>query len=190
MSSSLRNFLPFRSDTWKIILHIVEIESHSCFLQNSQDDLLRRMGEKSNLLVSLSTKKCGVHFCLLGQFQNLMQLLLSFLKKFLSSWEIVVEWIWYRCVHVWKIFLAACKKSITITMYLMSEILIAWFIPHLIVKSSASVIVMFTVWWIVLMISLLCEWICDIEVAILFLMLKNSVKFSLYIVNTLIIILI
>ena len=121
MLSSLRNFLPFRSDAWKIILHIVEIESHSHFLQKFQDDLLGRMEEKSNLLVSLFTKKCGVYFCLLGQFQNLMQLLLSFLKKSLSSWKIAVEWIWYRCVYVSKIFLAACKESVTMTMYLMLD---------------------------------------------------------------------
>ena len=77
------------------------------------------MGEKLNLLVSLSTKKCGSHFCLVEQSPNSMWLLLSFLKKSLSSWEIAAEWIWYECIDKLKIFLTLYKKSVTITMHLM-----------------------------------------------------------------------
>jgi len=171
LSSSLRKFLSFRSDTWEFILHIMEIELHSHFLQKSQDDLLGRMGEKLNFLVSLSTKKCGVNFCLLGQSQKSMWLLLSFLKKSLSSQEIAVEWIWYEYIDESKIFLATCKESVTTTMCLMLGILLAWLILHLIAKSSASVEVMLTAWWIVLMIGLLYEWMCDMEIMTLFLML-------------------
>ena len=73
-SRNSRKFFPFRSDAWKVIFHIVEIGSHSCFLQKSHDDLLGRMGENSNLPVSLSTEECSGHFCLLGQSEKLMWL--------------------------------------------------------------------------------------------------------------------
>ena len=46
-----------------------------------------------------------------------------------------------------------------------------WLIPYWIVNNSASVVVILTALWIVLITGLLCKWICDIEVAIWFLML-------------------
>ena len=48
---------------------------------------------------------------------------------------------------------------------------VAWLIPHLMVNSSASVLVILIAWWIVLMSSL--SWVCMwvIDVATLFLML-------------------
>ena len=103
-----------------------------------------------------------------------MWLLLSFLKKSLSSWEIATEWIWYGCIDELKIFLTPYKKSVTMTIHLMLGIPTAWLILHLIAKSLASIVVIFTIWWIVLMISLLCKWICNIEIATLFLMLASE----------------
>ena len=157
MSSNSRKFLPFRSDVWKVILYYTIIELQSRFLQKSQDNLHRKIGEKLKILVLLSTKKCSSHFCLLRQSQNLMQLLLSFLKKFLSSQEIAAEWIWYGCIDESKILLAAYKESMTILICLILGILMAWLIPYLIAKSSVSVVVMFTAWWIILITSLLYE---------------------------------
>jgi len=133
--SNSRKFLSFISNAWKVIFYCAITESQSCFLQKSQDNLYGKIGEKLKLLVSLSTKKCNSHFCLLGQFQNLMQLLLSSLKKSLSSWEIAVEWIWYRCIDKSKILLAVYKKSMMTTMHLMLGIPMAWLIPYLIAKS-------------------------------------------------------
>ena len=144
--SSLRKFFPFRSNAWKFILYIIEIKLYLYFLQKSQDDLLGRMGEKLNFLVFLFTKKCGVHFYLLEQFQKSIWLLLSFLKKSLSFQEIAVEWIWYRYIDESKIFLATCKKSVMITICLMLGMLLAWLIPYLIAKSSALVEVILTTW--------------------------------------------
>ena len=71
-SRSSRKFLPFRSDTWKDIFHCEIIESQLHFLQKSQDNLHGKIGDKSKLLVSLSTKECGSQFWLLGQSQNSM----------------------------------------------------------------------------------------------------------------------
>ena len=60
-------------------------------------------------------------------------------------------------------------------MCLMLGILLAWLILHLIAKSSASVEVILTVWWIVLMIGLLYEWMYDMEITTLFLMLAFKI---------------
>ena len=51
----------------------------------------------------------------------------------------------------------------------------AWLIPHLIAKSSASVLVTKEAWWTVLIIGWLNEWICNMEVAISFLILASVI---------------
>ena len=43
-----------------------------CFLHKSQDDLYGKIGEKSKLLVFLSTNECGGQFWLLEQSQKSM----------------------------------------------------------------------------------------------------------------------
>jgi len=53
----------------------------------------------------------------------------------------------------------------------MLVILTAWLIPHQIANSSVSVVVILTALWIILIMDLLCEWICDIDMATWFLML-------------------
>ena len=93
LSSNFRKNFPLRSATWKDIFHCKRTELHSCFLQKSQDDLHGKIGIELNLLESLSTKAYSGHFCLLGQFQNSMQLLMSSKKKSLILWEIAVKWI-------------------------------------------------------------------------------------------------
>ena len=115
---SSRKFLPFRFDTWKDIFHCEIIESQSYFLQKSQDYLYGKIGDKLKLLVSLFTKECSSQFWLLGQSQNLMWLLLSFLKNSLSSQEIAAEWTWYGYNDDSKILLAVCKESMMMTIYL------------------------------------------------------------------------
>ena len=49
----------------------------------------------------------------------------------------------------------------------------AWLIPHLMAKSSASVLVMWTAWWMVLVMGLLWVCICNIDIAMSFLMLAS-----------------
>ena len=59
-------------------------------------------------------------------------------------------------------------------MHLILGILMAWFILHLIANNSASVVVILIARWIVLTIGLLYKWMCNIEVAMLFLMLASE----------------
>ena len=63
-----RKFLSLESDTWKIIFHWDRIESHSDFLQKSQEDLHGNIRIETMFLVSLSTIWWRAHCCLLGQF--------------------------------------------------------------------------------------------------------------------------
>ena len=102
-----------------------------------------------------------------------MWLLLSLLKKSLNLRETAAEWIWNGCNEESKIFIAACKES---AIWLVLGILMAWLIPHLFVKSLASVVVTLTTWWTILVTGLLCEWMCAIEVATLFLILVRVIR--------------
>ena len=49
----------------------------------------------------------------------------------------------------------------------------AWLIPHLMEKSLASVVVILTIWWMVLMTCLFWMWMWAIDVAMWFLMLAS-----------------
>ena len=50
-----RNFLPLKSDAWKVIFYCERIESHSDFLQKSQEDLHGNDRIDTKFLVSLLT---------------------------------------------------------------------------------------------------------------------------------------
>ena len=52
--------------------------------------------------------------------------------------------------------------------------LITWLMPQWIANSLALVEVILTTWWIILMISLLYKWICDIDIATWFLILVSE----------------
>ena len=69
------------------------------------------------------------------------------------------------------IFLAACIELVITTIFEISEDEVAWFIPHLIAKSLASIILKFTMWWSILTIGLSWIWTWVMEVATLFLIL-------------------
>ena len=64
--------------------------SYSFFLLKSQDDLQGKIRVKLNFFVSLSTAAWRPQLQL-GQFQNSMELLLLYLKNFLSLQEIAAE---------------------------------------------------------------------------------------------------
>jgi len=102
-----------------------------------------------------------------------MRLLLSFLKNYLSSWEIDVEYIWYGYDDESKILLAVWIQSVMMKIQLILGRWIAWLIPHLITKSSTLVDVILTVWCIVLMTRLLWIWMCDINITTWFLILVS-----------------
>ena len=150
------------------------VREQNCISSFYRSHLHGKIGMESKLLESLSTKACSGHFCLLGQSQNLMQLLASFKKKSLSSWEIAVEWIWYGCNKKSKIFLAAWRESVMMTIWLTLVIPTAWLISHQMANNSASVVVTLTALWIVLMTGLSYEWMCKIDVAMWFLILVSD----------------
>ena len=54
----------------------------------------------------------------------------------------------------------------------------AWFIPHLIANNSTSVVVTKDTWWTVLVSSWFAEWVCEIDVAMLFLMLASVITMA------------
>ena len=83
------------------------------------------------------------------------------------------EWIWYGWESQSKILLAVWMESVTITILETLSIEHAWLRPHLIAKSSASVLVTKEAWWTVLTIGRLNECICEIDVAMSFLMLVS-----------------
>jgi len=77
-----------------------------------------------------------------------------------------------------KIFLAAWMELVTMIILEISSQFEAWFIPHLIVKSSASLLVTKTVWWRVLINGLLNVCICKMDVAMLFLILASIIMMA------------
>ena len=91
LSKRSRKLLPLKSDAWKDIFHCDRIESHSDFLQKSQEDLYGKDGIDTKFLVSLPTIWWSVHCCLLGQSQNSIWFIESLEKNSLSSAEIAVK---------------------------------------------------------------------------------------------------
>ena len=73
-----------------------------------------------------------------------------------------------------KIFLATWMESVTTIILAILLKFVAWLMLHLIANSSASVLVMRTVWWIVFVRGLLYICMYTIDVAILFLMLTSE----------------
>ena len=112
LSNRSRKLLPFGSDTWKVILHCKRIDSHSDFLQKSQEDLHGKDGIETMFLVSLSTIWWSAHCCLLRQSQNLIWFIESLEKNSLSSEEITTEWIWHGWVVKSNIFLVIWRESV------------------------------------------------------------------------------
>ena len=75
-------------------------------------------------------------------------------KNFLSSVEITAAY--NRCDEESKILLVVWIESVIMMIFEIPDIMVAWLIPYLMANNSASVDVMFTMWWIVLMMDLLC----------------------------------
>ena len=153
-SCKSKKCLSLESKAWNVIFQILSISSHLLFLLNSYKDLHGNMGTKSKFFISLLTISCKNYLFRLKHFQSLMELWWSLLKKSLSFWKIAEVWTWYEWIEESKILLAICIKSVIITMQFMLSNWIAWFMLHLIVKSSVSLEVILIVWWRVLMMDL------------------------------------
>ena len=134
------------------------MSSLSHFLLKSHEFLYGRRGIRLNILVSLSTSLWRRHLRRLGHSQNSMELLMWWLKKLRRSDRIAADWTRKGWTEGLKILLTAWIESV---MTMILEILlmcIAWLIPHLMVNSSASVLVILIAWWIVLISGL--SWVC------------------------------
>jgi len=164
-STRSRNCLSFISDAQNIIFHFLMRSSHSFFLFKSQESLLRSIGISMKDLVSI----------LLYWLGHLVWFSWCWEKNVQRSFRIDTEYLWKGWVDNSKILFAAWIESVTTMILEISLLLVAWLMPHLIVKSSASVLVTFRVWWRVFVIGLSRMWICEIEVATLFLMLASVI---------------
>ena len=87
------------------------------------------------------------HLMLSGQFQKAITLFKFFLKKHQRSLDIVIEWSWYRWTDESKVHLVTRITSVITMIWAMSYNCTAWFIPHLMAKSLASIDIMFMAWW-------------------------------------------
>ena len=77
-STRSRNWLPFRSNVWNIIFHLLARSLHSSFLLKFQESLLGYVGVSLKNLVSESTALWRYYLERLGHSQNSM---------WLSGWQ-------------------------------------------------------------------------------------------------------
>ena len=100
------------------------------------------------------------------------------LKNFYNSFRMAAVWIWRGWTSLSKIFLAAWMELVTMMILETLFMEQAWFMLHLIANNSASVVVMKDAWWTVLISGWFAEWICEIDVAMLFLMLASVITIA------------
>ena len=179
LSTSSRKFLPFISDAWKVIFHLLARSSHLLFLLKSHDDLLGKSGVGLKDFVSTSTALWRDYLHRLGHSQNLIEFSWCWVKNARSSVRIAAECFWEGWEVRSNIFLVVCIESVTMMIFEISSWMVAWLILHLMVNSSASVLVMFTAWWRVLTTGLLWTWMWEMDVATLFLMLASVITSAL-----------
>ena len=129
------------------------------------------MGMGLNNFKSLSADLWSLHLSWLGHSQNSIWFPWQVVKNYPSSLRMADMWIWYGWNLVSNIFLAAWMELVMTMILEMFSLLQAWLIPHLIAKSSASVLVTKAAWWTVLTKGWSCMWICETEVVMSFLML-------------------
>ena len=138
------------------------------------------MGVGLNDFESLSTDLWRFHLSQLEHSQNSMWLSWHLMKNCLSLLRMTDVWIWYGWDLVSNIFLATWMESVMTMTLEMFSLLQAWLMLHLIAKSSASVLVTKAAWWTVLTKGWSHMWICEIEVAISFLMLTSETTIAVW----------
>ena len=121
--------------------------------------------------------ECQLHQ--LGHSQNSIEFTWWREKNTWSLFRMIAECFWNRWNNKSNIFLAVWIKSVTMIIFEILFRLVAWLIPHLMANNSASVLMIFRAWWRVLVIGLLCIWICTMKVATLFLMLASMMMRAL-----------
>ena len=158
LSRSSRKWFLFSSDTWKIIFYKERILLHLFFLLKSHNDLQGYWGHGWNCLVSSLTISWRGHLQWLGHSQNSIELLWFLEKNILNSAKIATTCIWKGCDEESKIFPTVWIESIRTMIFEIPGKAVAWLILHLIVNSLASIVIMLTAWWIILMTGLLWTW--------------------------------
>ena len=171
--SKSRNCFPLRSEAWNVIFQMFRMSSFLLFLLKSHDVLQEKSGVGLKAFDSLLTALWRDQLRWLGHFQNSMKLFQYHRKNFQSSISMATEWTWKRCEEGSKIFLATWIKSVIMMILEMPSQFEAWLILHLMAKSSISVLVTWTAWWMVFVMGLLWVYVCDIDVAISFLILVS-----------------
>ena len=146
---------------------------HLLFLLKSQDVLQGKSREGLKAFDSLLTILWKDQLRQLGHFKNSIELSQCCKRNFQSSASMATEWTWKGCKEGSKIFLAIWIESVMIMILEMPSQFEAWLILYLMAKSSTLVLVMWTAWWTVLAIGLLYVCICNIDIAVLFLILAS-----------------
>ena len=86
----------FKSEAWNIIFQVDRISLYLLFLLKSQDNLHEYKDRGLNNLVFSLTTLCSNQLQQLEYSQNLIELLLFWVKNFLSSFRIDTKCIWNR----------------------------------------------------------------------------------------------
>ena len=126
-----------------------------------------------NNLVSMSTFLWRFFLLLLKHSQILIVFSWWWVKNSLRSLRMKATCFWSRWDEGSKIFFTTWIESVTTITLEIPCRWVAWLIPHLIAKNSASELVILMAWWSVLMIGLLQTCMCVIEEAMLFLTLVS-----------------
>ena len=172
-SNKSMKLFPFPLEAWKHIFYCFIMLSLSVFLQKFHEVLQGKKGVGLNDLESLSMSLWNLHLRQLGHFQNSMELSWLLLKNSHSSLRMAAEWDWSGCNELSKMSFAEWMELVMTIILEMLSLLQAWLIPHLIVKSSASELVINTAWWTVLMRGELAWCTCATDMAMLFLILAS-----------------
>ena len=142
-SSKSRKHWPLLGLDMKDSCHSWRMLSHSFFLLNRCNSLLGKMGAQLLALTWLSMSLCLGYLALLGQNQNWILFLLSFLKKKSIADVTRINMFWRGSVLDSKIFFAAAIESVMTMMLWTFSSSIAGIRPKRIAISLVSIDVMF-----------------------------------------------
>jgi len=131
------------------------------------------MGKRLKAFESLLTTLCRFQLSQLGYSQNSIKLFWLLVKNWQKSLSMATAWTWKGCNDESNIFLTTWIELVMTMILETFSLLEAWLILHLIAKSSALVLMTKVVWWRVLISELLAICMCEMNVAMSFLMLTS-----------------